>query len=349
VSPAPGDDSAAAAEFARAAALERAGDWTPAHDPYAHLGLECARAGDLRGAVEAVRGEARVCLHQGCLEEAEELATLSHTLAERAGVRQAAARALNMVAAIRHSRGDLDGARRGYLAALDAALDLGDDELVGLLFQNLGILANVEGDLREARVRYLESIGSFVRCGNRRNAALVYNNLGMVSADLREWMEAEVCFGRGIEIAERIGDLPLLAKLNANRSEPLLRLRSFTEAAAALDRAEEIAGSIGAAVTLSDVARFRGVLARAVGNPGEAERHLARALEIAEESALGLERAEALRELAELRFAQGAVAAADALARDAEAAFHAIGARRDAERVAELRREGSPVAVVAGG
>ena len=321
--------------LARATALERAGDWPAAGEAFRALFDAAVRGGDAAAAADAARGQARILQQEERFEEAEEAAGLSLEVAERNGLRQAAARAVNTCAAIRYLRRDFAASHRLFAQALERALDVGDDVLVGWTCMNLGVLANIRGDLREARTRYLESIGSFVRSGNKQHAALVYNNLGMVCADLREWLEAEVCFDRGTEIAARISDAPLLAKLYANRAEPLLHLGNVEKARRSLDHAEQLARRVDARGTLSEVARFRGLVARAEGSPEEAEAHLARALEIARAAGLQLEEAEAARELGALWRALGRDGEARATLERARDLFRHIGADRDAERVEE--------------
>lgn len=320
----------------RAAQAEREGDWLAAGDAYAALFDAAVREGRLAEATDALRGQARVRQQQDRFEEADEYAWLSLEIAERNGLPQAAARAVNTCAAIRYLQRDYVQARRLFEAALERALDVGDDVLIGWTCLNLGVLANIRGDLREARTRYLEGIASFVRSGSKHNAAQVYNNLGMVCADLCEWMEAEVCFDRGIEIAGRVADVPMLAALYANRAEPLLRLRNLARARESLDQAERLAARVDARGTLAEVARFRGMAARAEGNLGEAESHFERALAIAREAGRELEEAEALREIGDLRRLLGDEGAAvDALQR-ARDLFARCGAQADAERVEEM-------------
>lgn len=337
---------ALAALAEQAQALERAGEWDPAADTYSRMFRAAADGGDLVAATDALRGSARVRRFQGRYEAAEELADLSLEIAERSGLAEAAARALNMVAAIRYLRGDRESARALYTRALERARDAGDDSLIGWVCQNLGVMSNVEGDLREARVLYLESIGASVRARDSSSAMSAYNNLAMVCSDMEGWMESEVFFQRGIEIAERLPSMPFLARLHANRAEPLIHVGELQQALESLDRGHEIASQLGDRGTLSDVARFRGVIARRTGRLGDADRHLAEALAIASDGKQPLERAEALREIGCLRWEQGAEDEARRVLDEARAAFLAVGARWDAERVdrclSELLSGGTP-------
>ncbi|MBV9773055.1 MAG: tetratricopeptide repeat protein, partial [Gemmatimonadetes bacterium] len=194
-----------------AAREERLGHWDASAQLYARLFRSSLGDGEPVQAVNALRGQARVRREQGRYEEAAELADLSREIAERHGLMQEAARAVNVLGITRFSEGNWADAELLFEHTLQLAMDVGDDELVGLVCQNLGVLANIQGKLREARIHYLESIGSCVRSGSKRNELAIYNNLGLVCSDLREWMEAELYFDRGIEIAERSGDLAQIA------------------------------------------------------------------------------------------------------------------------------------------
>jgi tetratricopeptide (TPR) repeat protein len=304
------DAAVAQNDLAQAAEQEQLGHWSAAVRLYAAAFRSATLAGRVEEAADALRGQARVLIREERYEEAEELAGLSMEIAQRAGARQSAARAINVLGIIRHSQRDWAASREHFRRAIELALDLGDDELVGLACQNAGVIAYGLGDLREARAAYLESIGSFVRSGNSENALHAYNNLGIASADLREWLEADIFFSRGIEIAERLSHTPLLAKLYGNRAEPLIEIGDFDQAEITLAGAERAATAVGDRVALGVVWRWRAALARLRGDFGEAGRCVERALSFATEPTL--ERAEILLELGDLHARQGRAAEAEA-------------------------------------
>jgi tetratricopeptide (TPR) repeat protein len=314
----------------RATEAERAGHWDAAAVLYAHTFRASLHDGQTERAADALRGQARMLLQQRRFDEAEELAELSVELAGRHQLRQAVARGLNVLGLIRFWHRGGEAAEGLYREALELAMELGDDELVGLACQNLGVVASVRGDFQEARRRYLEGIGSFVRSGSTANAMLAYNNLGMASVDLGEWMDAEVYFSRGIEIAERLGHVPSTGLLYSNLAEPLIHVGEFQRAQQALDRAEQAASAIGDHTTLAGVARSRGMIARMHGDLGAADAFLGRAMEITAGPQPDLDRAGVLRELGELRAAQGRRAEALESLREAERLFRALGAQADA-------------------
>lgn len=323
----------------RASALEGEGAWEEAAGVYDQLFQSALDSHDVRRSVDALRWQARVRGQQRRFEEAEELADLCREIASRNGLQKGAARAMHLLAMFSHEQGDLDSAFPRYSAALEQAREIGDDQLIGFICQNLGVLANMRGDLRGARVLYLESIAATIASQDESNLTMTYNNLGMVCTDLREWLEAEVYFDRGIEVARRRDDRAQLARLYANRAEPFLRTADLKRAAASLDEADRHASEFGAASTSATIACLRAAAARLEGDLVRADRHLDRALEIARENDLALAEAEALEELARLRRAQGRLGEASSEAVAAQAIFRRIGAARDAANVTMLLDE----------
>jgi tetratricopeptide (TPR) repeat protein len=338
-----------ATPLAQATEQEQLGHWAAAARLYAAAFRSATLAGWIEEAADALRGQARVLIREERYEEAEELAGLSMEIAQRAGARQSAARAINVLGIIRHSQRDWAASREHFRRAIELALDLGDDELVGLACQNAGVIAYGLGDLREARTAYLESIGSFVRSGNSENALHAYNNLGITSAELHEWLEAEVFFSRGIEIAERLSHAPLLAKLYGNRAEPLIEIGDLDQAEETLAGAERNATAVGDRVALAVVWRWRAALARHRGEFAGAGQAVDRALSFATDPTI--ERAEILLELGDQHALQGRPAEAEATylrSRELSRSLAADGQAREAEvRLVALReamatRRGSP-------
>jgi tetratricopeptide (TPR) repeat protein len=321
----------------RAGDAEGLGHWDAAAKLYALAFRASVLDHDLPSAADALRGQARVRNHQRRFDEAEELASLSLEIAERHGLHQCAARALNVLGIILHSRGEWEKARAIFPRALEMALDLGDDDLAGLASQNAGVIANALGEFREARALFLEAIGSFVRSGNSAHAMLAYSNLGLVSADLREWMDAEVYFSRGIEIGERLSHSPLLAKLYCNRAEPLIQVGELARARATLDRAEQAAGAVGDRATLAETWRYRAMISALEGNVEVAEDQLRQAASIADDPSLTLERGRAIRQLGILRAEQGRTGEAHQLFARARDLFRSLGADVLAREVDERK------------
>ena len=320
----------------RALAHQRAGRWADAAATFSAIFRRAVAAANVEAVARALYGQARAWRGQHRHEEALELIELCRELCHRNGLVQLGARALNESAVLFYERGDLEGAQTRYQLALREAWAADDALLMAFIYQNLGVIANTRGDLREARVLYLESIAASLRSQDPTSAIMVYNNLGMLSADLQEWMESELFFDRGIEMAEREGLREQLTRLYVNRAEPLIGMEEFGLALASLEHAEGLAMEIGNRSALGAVARFRARISRLCGDLPEAERYADQAIALAEELHLELRAAEALEELAWVRWEQRREEeATDALER-AERIFTANHAAQDAARAAAL-------------
>jgi tetratricopeptide (TPR) repeat protein len=330
----------------RAAELERTGEWSEAAVLYNLLAASASAEANIEVMTDALRGEARVHLHLGQYERAVELARQSLEAADRHDLTRAAARAINLTAALHYHRHDLEAARNLYNEALERARAINDDELIGLASMNLGVVLSLEGEAREARLLYLECIAAAVRSGDRTAAGMAYNNLGLACTVVGEWAEASIYFDRGLEIAERIGDRALIARLQMNRADPLIRMGHTAQAAQALDRAEALAGSLSIADVLATTARLRGAHARVQGDRAAAAAHLERALDLAAREELRLEHAEALEALARLQHEDGRHDGAIASLRQARSEYAALGAlhevRRTDEWLARWTEPGAP-------
>ena len=328
---------------------ERLGHWERA----AELFARAFRAGVLRGAaeqaVDALRGQARIRLQQARHDEAEELAELSRQIARAHGLGRAVARATNVIALVRYAVQDFASAQALHEAALDLAVDEGDDELIGMACLNLGVVSSLRGDLRGARVRFLESIGSSVRSGDKRGELMAYNNLGALAGLLQEWLEAQVYLDRGIEIAERIGDSAQLARLSLNRAEALLQLGDHGRARDALAVAQQQVAAVSDGLAEVDVLRLWGMLAREQGDAEDARARFRRALELSEAAGLPYKRAETLREWALLHRVNGDEPRAQGTLAEARAIFAGLGSTHEVARVDVLAARGGTPQKLPGG
>ncbi len=325
-----------------AAALERAADWEAARDAYARAFTAAYAARDVCGMADATRGGARVLREMVRLDEAEEMAELSLEIAMRAELPRETARAANVLGLILYARGAIHDAADLYEFALDSAREVRDDELIGLVCANLGVVANIRGNFGLAFTCYLESIAAAVRTGSVQASVLGYNNLGLLASDVREWMQADLLLHRALEMAEELGDATFTTTLLLNRVEPLIQVGELDAAQEVLDRAEGMAERIQNVRELAEAARFRGLLARRRGDETAATGYLARSLLLATRAGLRLERAEALEQIALQHHDAGRADAARTHLSEASAEFFAAGATRDCARCRELLSAWAP-------
>ena len=73
-----------------------------------------------------------------------------------------------------------------------ASTATGYDTLAAMIHQNLGVVANIQGDFTEALLRYQSSKEAYDQLGEDDRVGPLLNNIGRLNADLGEWDDAEI-------------------------------------------------------------------------------------------------------------------------------------------------------------
>lgn len=203
---------------------ERAGLLDSALERYRQAAEE---TNDPAVAAEARRHQADAHRHRCEWDAAVEAARISAEVAERAGLVDLLAEALNAEAAVYMSRGDFDGAA----PLLRRMHDLTDDaRLRGIALQNLGSIAAQSGDLNAAQRSYQQSYECFRRARYRRGEAMALNNVGRATLDRGDVAPAAEILRHAVELARAVEDGDLLALAMTNFGEALMREGNNTEA-----------------------------------------------------------------------------------------------------------------------
>jgi HD-GYP domain-containing protein (c-di-GMP phosphodiesterase class II)/predicted negative regulator of RcsB-dependent stress response len=147
-----------------------------------------------------------------CLDAAE-----ASAIAHRDAV--GVAHATNLRAICAQQTGDLTLAERFYVRARAQAARANASALVAMVEQNLGTVANIRGDLEKARRHYMACLQRYRALGMERPVTQVLNNLGMLYTDLGEWRAAENSFADAVRVATASGDLIARLRAEANRVE----------------------------------------------------------------------------------------------------------------------------------
>ncbi|MDB4914889.1 MAG: diguanylate cyclase, partial [Gemmatimonadetes bacterium] len=213
--------------------------------------------------------------------------------------------AINMVAVIRWSQGELDEAEQLFMEARACALGSGEARLAAMTAMNLGNISTVRGDYAEA-LRYHESSLADARTGGLADEAMkALNNLGLLHTQMSRFDLAARSFSEALELGKLLGDLStcIVAYLNVAR----LRLRQDDRAGAlaACDEATALARQLGDTNSDGESAHIYGIIARAAGDAQTAETHFLRAESAAIERGDIILQGETARELADLYRHQG--------------------------------------------
>ncbi|HVE80330.1 MAG TPA: tetratricopeptide repeat protein, partial [Gemmatimonadaceae bacterium] len=323
------------AEIARARDADRSARRVEARDAYERI-IHRLPPWPLYGAAATglMRWIARTYVDDANLEAAADCLEAALASARAQEDEAGVAHAINMLAAVAHTAGELDEAERLYEEARTHAFVAGEHELAAMVQQNLGVIANIRGDLRDALTHYHASLDAYRALGLDARAGLLANNLGMVYTDLREWPAAERAFEEARASCRSRGDVAALLRVETNLAELWVARGDVERARALCAEVLEASREHAGGPWLGDTHRHYGAACREAGALHEAETHLARAAAIAGERRDPLLAAETSRELAELFARQGRHRETLKHLNQAHNVFERLRARRDLADVA---------------
>ena len=280
---------------------EREGRWGDAAARYEGL-VRNPFAGD-EDRLSALRWLGRVYLEQGNRGAAMDVLEAAVAAATQAGSPSAIAQALNVVAIVHQTGGDLDLAESMYTEARVTAQSIRDAEALAMIDQNLGTVASIRGDVRRALEAFHLSLDGYRTLGMKDQAAQVLNNIGLAYSDLGEldraaaaYAEAEQAFG---EEQDRTNKL----NVALNQVQLCIATERFEEAEMRVEPLLALTGDI-APSWRGEVFRHVGVIARERGDYMRAAEYLGRACECANEAEDLLLKADVTEQLAELYWTQ---------------------------------------------
>lgn len=280
---------------------EREGRWSDASQRYERL-VRNPRA-DHATRLSALRWLGRAYLELGNRGAAMDVLEAAVAAATQSSLPSAIAQALNVVAIVHQTGGDLDLAESMYTEARITAQSIGDAEALAMVDQNLGTVASIRGDIRRALEAFKRSLDGYRALGRRDEAAQVLNNIGLAYSDLGEldraaeaYAEAERTFGEEHDQTNRLN-------VALNQVQLCIATGRFEEAQERATPLLDLAGEI-APSWRGEVFRHVGVIARERGDYMKAAEYLGRASECAQEAEDLLLKADVTEQLAELYWTQ---------------------------------------------
>jgi tetratricopeptide (TPR) repeat protein len=284
---------------------------------------------------DVLRWQASVLRERGRTSEAEPLYRRSLEISTRLGYDAGRAHALNALSALALRRGDVNGAADLMTEALILAVECGELRLVGMLQQNLGIVADIRGNLPAAFAHYRVSQRTFETTNDLQPLCWVLNNLGYLFLKEERFDEAEANFSRALTIARSRGDLMAEGVLEGNRAELRLMRGEIADAYDPIYRAREIAELRSDDVRLAAALKLQGAYERLTGRAAEATDTLRHALTLSAITEDALVSAEVLYQFALALLALGDPNRGTDALNSALDAFNRMGARQWAKRVRE--------------
>ncbi|HJQ09718.1 MAG TPA: HD domain-containing phosphohydrolase [Gemmatimonadaceae bacterium] len=280
---------------------EREGRWSDASQRYERL-VRNPFADDTTR-LSALRWLGRAYLELGNRGAAMDVLEAAVAAASQAGSPSAIAQALNVVAIVHQTGGDLDLAESRYTEARITAQSIGDVEALAMIDQNLGTIASIRGDTARALERFTLSLEGYRTLGRPDQAAPVLNNIGLVYSDLGEVDRAAEAYAEAERTYRRENDLGNQLNVALNQIQLYIATGRFEEAQARATPLLELDGEI-AQSWRGEVLRHVGVIARERGDYMKAAEYLGRASECAEDAEDLLLKADVTEQLAELYWTQ---------------------------------------------
>ena len=230
----------------------------------------------------------------------EDCLEVAMAIAEATQDRSALARSKNALAIGFWLRGRLDDAERLYVEAGKEAETIGDLKLQAMVEQNLGTIANMRGDLPRAIGHYQISLTSYRELGLDDQVGNLLNNMGMAHARLEQWEDAERTYLEALAMCAACGDVRTSLMIEVNRAATLIARRRWSDAKVICERVMRRAQPINDLRAISEAQKNLGVIARDSGLLDVAERQLREAFNSAFAREDLLLAAEVAREQAEL-------------------------------------------------
>ena len=215
------------------------------------------------------------------------------------------AHTVNVMAIACVQRGQIERANQLYAEAGRTARIAGDERLVAMVEQNLGVIASMQGDIERALVHYNDSLARYRGLRLDDEVARLLSNIGMAYAGLERWEEADSTYAESYMLAKECGDTWTHLMVDVNRAALLIARGRYDDARTVCGRVLLEAGAVHETRLLAETYKHCGVIARETGRLNDAENYLRQAYDQATAREDLLLAAETAREQAELFLALG--------------------------------------------
>ena len=237
------------------------------------------RATDADVRCEALRLLANAHRLQCSWDSAVEAARRETEEGERAGLNDRVAEGLNAEASVYLARTEMSLARPLLHRALGVAAE---PRLLGVLWQNLGMLEAQDRHFQAADEAFLRSLAHFDRGGDLWGTACTLINTGCLRLDLDDLDGAIELLERAVTAGRAANDLDLVATAMMNRARALFRRGKLDDAEFSASSAAGFYVSANLSIKYAECLIVLGDIERARGAEGIAMRCYKRGLETAE-------------------------------------------------------------------
>ena len=213
----------------------------------------------------------RLYLDEGDIAAGLDCVAAALAVAEARGDIGGIANATNVIAISHWQRGELDEAERLYRESGELAQRAGDERLVAIVEQNLGVIANMRGELPRALRHYRKALAGYRALGLDHYVANLLNDIGLAYADLGRWEDAESTYEEALTLCGTCGDTSTALMIDVNRAALRVAKGDYEDAQLVCERVLQQARPLNDARVLAEVYKHCGVIARELGRLEESE------------------------------------------------------------------------------
>jgi putative nucleotidyltransferase with HDIG domain len=267
--------------------------------------LYLLRHGDERAASGIIRRIARTYIDEGHFDAGLDCLEASQAIARALNDKNDVALAINLMGIASLQRGDLDTAEELFIKAGRDAAEAGNELVMALVNQNLGIISGIRGDLNLAVEHLAKGLEGLQRLRATEHLPAILSSLGLSFMQLERYDEAQAAFEDALQYCTLTGNAAQRLMVEVNMVDLLITRSEWARAADLCQVVLTEATIAEDQRTIAETYKHRGVIARARGDFDAADKLLAAAYEIAMRREDLLLAAEAARERAELHDALG--------------------------------------------
>lgn len=250
-------------------------------------------------------GLADVCSRRANWTRSISLITEAESIYKESNNKAGIANCFNLLGSISGEMGDIDRAKSYFNQSLVFADESSEKDLHAKIETNLGVVNSILGNTDEA-VEHLESaLMIYQEKNDLRRVAETYLNIGLNFMQTENVLAADGAFDKGIEISIDNQFLSTLALLYLGKAQLLISKKDFISSKEFADKALSLSHILDDKLTIADIYRVRGVIARKLNDSETAESYLMISLRINTKQRNALNIAETSAEIAALYKDQG--------------------------------------------
>jgi tetratricopeptide (TPR) repeat protein len=242
----------------------------------------------------------------------------------------------NLIGSIYAEQGKIKLANSHLEEALSHLNSNSNNLTVGLIENNLGILNEIMGNFEESLRYYQKAYTKFENSSEKRRMAEVKHNIGMLYLKQNKLKEALKEFDQSSKISFKSKFLPTLALTYSSKAHLYTEMDDLELSKAYAQKGMEICHHLNDKLTIADILKVYGIIARKEKDYSKAENFLMNSLRINEEHENNLNYAETSYELGLLYKDMGDKNRAESSFSEALSYHKKVGSNYEIEKINKL-------------